>query len=219
VAAGSQYRLDRDDLIERLRAQRDFLTRSARAFDDGAEDEAVRLAATIRVLLYDTPGPTTSLLTHLGVKDRITYVDTASPIDPRNLAPTPGLVMMRMSNEGASYVPVLDNFSGQHSHPNKPFRAWWEDPVTKDGHGNYFSRKDYILTAANKEGGAHVDHSLDARYQALARDNALGWMSFTPADDQGKPFDRNPAYASVRQIAFEVERTFAQHPLKLGLAS
>jgi hypothetical protein len=30
--------------------------------------------------------------------------------------------------------------------------------------------------------------------------------------------EMNPAYASVRQIAFEVERTIRQHPLKLGLS-
>lgn len=36
--------------------------------------------------------------------------------------------------------------------------------------------------------------------------------------EEGKPVEHNPALPSVRQIAYEVEQTIRQHPLKLGLS-
>jgi hypothetical protein len=128
--------LDRTDLIDHLKRQKAFLGRSSHAFDAGAEDEAVRLATVIRVLVHDTPN-STSLLTHLGVKEQLTYVDTAERINPANLLPTPGLIMMRMStDEGGRYVAPLDNLSPSRIHPNKSFKRWCEDPVTKDKEGS-----------------------------------------------------------------------------------
>jgi hypothetical protein len=45
-----------------------FLDRSARSFDDGHEDEALRLATTMRVLFHNTP-LSTSLLKHLSMEN------------------------------------------------------------------------------------------------------------------------------------------------------
>lgn len=217
MSGGGRYRLTRADLVEHLRDQIAFLHASAKAFDAGSEGEAKRLATVLRVLLHDT-SRSASLLGQLGLKEKISYVDTASPINPRNLLATPGLVMMQMSSEeGGSYIAPLDNLSPERVQPNKPFPDWWEQPVTKDSGGNLFSRKDYVLTASNKEGGAHVDHSLDAAYADLTKNNALGCVYSTGAGPE-QPMDRNPAFASVRQIAYEVEQTFKQHPLKLGLS-
>lgn len=218
MASNRTYQLDKSDLVEHLKRQISFLERSAHAFDEGSEDEAVRSATVLRVLLHDT-GSSTSLLKRLTVKERLSYVDTAESINPRNLAPTAGLVMMQFSSDaGGSYIAPLDNLSPTRIKPNRPFKPWWEEPVTKDGQGNLFSRRDYVLTASNKEGGAHVDHTLDAAYVALVRDNALGW-TYSLDEGTDQPMERNPAYASVRQIAHEVDRTLRQHPLKLGYHS
>lgn len=215
MAGGAGYELTRSDLIEQLREQLSFIAASGQAFDQGSEGEAKRLAVTIRILLHDT-GVSTSLLAHLGAKDRISYLDTSEPINPANLAATPGLVAMQMSNEGMTYVARLED--GPTTPPRwVPFQKWWEDPVTKDSHGELFSRKDYVLTMSNKEGGAHVDHSLDARYADLTRNNSLGWVIETHGE-AAKPVEHNPALPSVRQIAYEVEQTLRQHPLKLRLS-
>jgi len=163
--------LNRDDLIDHLKRQMAFLERSAQAFDDGAEDEAVRLATVVRVL---------------------------------------------DSSEGGSYVAPLGDLSPTRIRPNRPFDPWWIEPVTKDQAGALFSRKNYVLTASNKEGGTHVDHQLDAAYSALSKDNTLGW-AYTLDEEASRPLDRNPAFASIRQIAYEVEQTIRQHPMKVGL--
>lgn len=202
----TKYQLSHDDMVEHLRDQMSFLRMSADAYDAGSESEAKRLATVIRVLFHDTNN-STSLLTHLGRKAGLRLTDSAEPINPRNLLPTPGLVMMRaQSGVGGSYVPPLDMLAPPRQKPPKPFDNWWTDDVTKAPDGKLYSRKDYVLTTSNKEGGAHVDHRLDSAYNDLARNNAFGMM-YEETGAAPMPFERNPALASVRQIAWEVEQT------------
>jgi hypothetical protein len=104
------YSLTHDDLVEKLRQQVGFLERSARLFDEGNEDEAIRLAQIIRVLLHDTSG-SHSLLGQLGVKETINYLDTSEPIDPANVLSTAGLAEIKVESGPAetigSYVAPL----------------------------------------------------------------------------------------------------------------
>ena len=199
-SAMADYKLGREDLLELFREQLEFLEWSAESFDSGFEGEAKRMATAIRVLVHDTR-VSHSVLTQLEVKSSIKYLDTAEPINPKNLATTPGLVIFRMGSEGASYVAPL---SDRHLEPSvKRFDEWWTEPVTKDEHLALFSRRNYVLTLSNKEGGAHVDPTLDASYAALTRGNSLGWVHSTSESGEHLPLG-SPALASVRQIAHEL---------------
>lgn len=194
-------RRSRAELLELLGENREFLERSARAFDEGYEAEAKRLAVVLRVLLHDTH-QSHSLLRQLGVKDQLTFLDSAEPINPRNLVPTPGLVLMRMTatvqgGKGDYVAPLgMDrHFGVRHVH----FAGWWNDPVMKvDG---TWSRKELVLALSNQEGGAHVDPSLNQRYDSLARHNGLGHRMGAP--DSTEPFVGNVVAIAVRQIAYE----------------
>ena len=201
------YTQTSEDLRQHLQDSVQFLAASSAAYDDGAEGEAKRIATTIRVLVHDTRA-STSLLGQLGVKTLIQYMDTSNPIDPSNLLGNNGLVMIRMTNTSGSavgtYIAPLDN------RPLPPrevaFPAWWSTKVTKDTHGNLFSRRDFVLALANKVGGVHVDPTLDASYVALTRHNSLGWTwarETHEGRDEGD-FEGNVAYASVRQIGHEM---------------
>ena len=66
-----------------------------------------------------------------------------------------------------------------------------------------------MLKVADTEGGAHVDPALDPMYAALARENALGFVYHVNADE-ARPLEGDPALASVRQIAYEVDRTLSR---------
>src|SRR3954465_14733121 len=55
------------ELQVHIARQLGYLRRSARLFDEGDRDEAIRIAVTIRVLLHDT-GVSTSLLSLAGSK-------------------------------------------------------------------------------------------------------------------------------------------------------
>lgn len=190
-----------DRLVQHLTDQLEFLRRSAKGFDDGFAGEACRMAVTLRTLLHNTK-QSYGLLTQLGVLTATTlFVDTSMPIEPGNLLPTPGLVLMRLVAGGeGTYTPRLDE--GPLPTRLVAFDTWWTDAVTKYGEGVLQSRKNYVLTLANKEGGAHVDPSLNEEYEALVTNNALGFQ-FSIGEDAFEDFRGNPVAASVRQIAHE----------------
>lgn len=201
---------DRAVLLKNLSESEEFLNPSARSFDSGYEAEAKRLAVTLRVLLHDTP-QSHSLLRLLDVKKKMQFTDTAEPLNPANLLPTPGLVMMKLVVGGeSSYVAPLEMLSPPRINPPADFEPWWNKDVTKDKDGNLWSRKSFVLTLANKEGGAHVDPDLNQMYEALVRDNGLGWRATTP--DGIQPLLGSPAAAAVRQIAYEVLDTLRRYP-------
>jgi hypothetical protein len=197
------YHLTQDDFAEQLRLRVGFLRRSAEAFDRGLEDEALRLALEIRVLFHDTPnGSSKSLLGQLGEKAGLRLLDSAAPIIPDNLVPTPGLPIGQLSATEAKWVAPLGN---RHRTPTKkPFGPWWTEPVTKDDRGKLFSRSDYVLNIANKQ-AAHVDPVLDGVWTALLKDNTLGWTVTSPMSENLAML--SPVPACVRQIAYEVDET------------
>ncbi len=200
------YKQTKEELLEHLRAQIQFMKLSSKSFDDGFEDEAKRLAVVIRVLVHDTRN-STSLLTLLGKKD-IGFYDSSVPYDPRNLLTYNGLTMMRIStSEGASYVAPLDNGPPSRSRTRKiSFKVWWDGVfVIKDKYGKTLTRKDLTLSVANADGGAHVDPNLDETYSNLTRFNSIGWKFFNREVEDS--FKNSLVLPSIRQIAHEVLKT------------
>lgn len=206
------------ELWDVFHEHRTYLRSSAASFDAGYEPEAKRMAVSLRVLLHDTP-QSISVFKQLGLKDSWTFDDTAGPVNPRNMAPTTGLVMMRtqITNGAAEgmYVALLAEGSPSPSLAPIRFSGWWMNPVAKLDNGDTWSRKDYVKELANKEGGAHVDPELTAAYETLALHNGFGWSAGTSPDD-GQPFGGNAVHASVRQITYEllltIERELSNTP-------
>ena len=194
------YELTRADLEERLHDQLSFLSASGEAFDGGATPEAVRLAASVRVLVHDTHN-SLSLLSQLGLKEEVEFLNTAPGIEG---LVTPALTTVEVWTNGKLHFrPRLSDLSFEPT--RVPFDEWWDMAVIADQDGIPFSRKSLILALANKEGGAHVDPELEPEYAALSRSGSLGWVIV----DRGgsRPLLENPVPGSVRQIAYEVEQT------------
>ena len=152
-------------------------TRAATAYDTGVESEAKRLATTIRVLVHDGRRPSRSLLTHLGVRDRLPWTDTGLGV-LREAALTIGsglcITQMDPATGESRFAALLGNLPPERIHPGAAFADWWRDSVLTDADGTEFSRKDLVLQVANKDGGAHVDATLPTDYAALTRDNSIG---------------------------------------------
>lgn len=186
---------------EKLREQLGFLSRSCAHFDAGHESEALRLATGLRILFHNTRH-SRSLLVQLGLengemlsssrghgnwKDYFAErIDINSP-QPVSMRPLLGDKFVRL--------PVSD---------------WWSSESVFVHEGDSYSRRKIILSAANKDGGAHVDPQLEAYYQILCEgryaSGITGNLEYSgePPFPQGVTiYPSNAHLALIRQFAHE----------------
>lgn len=198
-----------DDLIDRLKEQLGFLKESCKAYDNGSENEAKRIALSLRILLHDTKN-SESLLKQLAIKDTIMFLDTALDYNENNLVQSSCLTYMRAFSNGknpsAKVIPLLGEYICFHTQSNyKNFSDWWNSVVIDD-RIQKFTRKDLILSTANTDGGSHVDPELPKDYHNLTRNNSMGCILYIRGVK--KPIN-DFCLASIRQIGFEIDLTFS----------
>ena len=202
-----------------------FLRRSAESYDAGEHAESKHLALHIRIMLHDTRQQT-SLLTHLGIKERLPLLDTA-PAEP-----PPGVIQMdfglcdcRMTTGTPGRVEFrapLGQRADDRAYPPACFADWSSRPVLNDTQSNDFSRSDLVLGVANQDGGAHIDATLKPAYAALTRQHSHGFGQADPGEPNtaaltfafeggtqapqpdAEPVSNSIALASVRQITHEL---------------
>lgn len=196
------------ELEAHLQAHLGFLQRSADAYDSGFEDEAKRLAVSIRVLVHNTKS-SQSLLTQLQRTSTMFY-DTCPAFDPRNLATFQGLVALNLGTT-KKYVAMLDRLPMKKI-PKTDFMFWWNKVVFVDKDRNQLTRRDLVLSVADQDGGAHVDPALNETYASLSRLNSLGWMISEAGTQRPMP---GPEHAAVRQIAHEVLKSLKPGYVKM----
>jgi hypothetical protein len=191
--------LTTEDLAEHLAEQTAFLHASCDSFDRGFDAEAKRIATVARVLVHDTQN-SHALLGLLGKKN-IYFFDSAPPLDPNNQMTESPLLMMGTGKD--NYLAPLDS-GPSFAHRWRPFDGWWDDPIFRDSQGRTLSRRELVLTAANQDGGAHVDPALNETYADLGKNNSLGWRVYDASG--GKPMS-GAVKAAIRQIGHEILRT------------
>ena len=95
-----------DELFNQFIEQIQFIIRSSRAYDEGYEDEAIRLAQSIRILLHETRR-STSLFSIIGLYD-INIHNTCANMNPVNMWPeTPLLLLTTDEKLGFKYISPL----------------------------------------------------------------------------------------------------------------
>lgn len=148
------------DLVAQLKRQLIFLKNSVAAYDAGYTEEAVRIGVVIRVLCHDTSN-SVSLLQHMGQKATLKLVSTAKTMPPHLLADMDFVEFMAGMTFGndLTYTPVAADS------PTIACPTWWTEPVFLRDRVTY-TRQDVVLSAANKDGGAHVD-APNAKLKAL----------------------------------------------------
>lgn len=186
------------DFQEHLKKQLGFLQRSCASYDAGHKDEAVRVATTIRVLIHNTKA-STSLLKHLNATT-INLLSTTPEPSAQTLSFV-GLGMMRIGGGKSEYYPQL----GDGPPVNKfiPVSKWW-DQVVIVLNGQRISRKDIVLAAANKDGGAHIDSKLTAEYEALAKNGAVGSFVYQTEGPRVEAPIQDAHLVSLRQLGYEL---------------
>jgi hypothetical protein len=179
------------DLRAQLKRQLDFISRSCDSFDRGYADEGIRIAVALRILLHDT-GRSTSLLTLLGAKV-VPLLSTVSEIFARAVfADSTGFLKID-SHGKSSLVPKLDQARLNYFVPRN---VWWNQLVYVRGEIR-IRRRDIILTAADKDGGAHVD-------PVLTREELRsgGWSAID-ADGQETRIEQQQ-FIFLRQAGYEI---------------
>lgn len=172
-----------------------LLRKSAVAFDEGDEDEALRMASDLRKLLHDHGTSSISLLKQLNIKQNMRFIDTgiypdlllkaqenlARSMGLKNVATTPGIaglveVHPQEDGTGKFAAPLCecafgpDDFIRAAYLKNSDFLTWWNKPLVESSNGKIFSRSNIVLIIANQDNGAHVDPEVDADFQDLCRD-------------------------------------------------
>jgi hypothetical protein len=203
-------------LHEKLRQTLTFLEVSSKAYDAGIEFEALRIAVCLRVLFYkpDTQRKNRAvpLVEHLNME--------ACDMLTSNTGAIPPMGYLDLILDLGSPMPVKAKPKLKAEFNLTKLCEWWEKEVVflfKET-GEVFHRKDVVLTAANKDGGAHVDSRVDAFYANLAQGEfSLGidgknlvYAGAAPFDTSKLQHGQNFHYALLRQFAFEVLAT-AQH--------
>ncbi len=207
-----------DELLLRIKA-------ASERFDQGRHAEAKPLAGHICALFHHTD-KAAAVIERLGVKDALTWVDTAGVPNPKVTCPTAGLTLMRIRSRhhGAeSYVPKLAMYppvpirtrSGERidSGSRIPFEHWWTNPVVTDAGGSQFSRKQLVLALCEQD-----DPEASAARGALRRSASLGWVVCESADVESRPLCGSPVIASIRQIGYEVLQSISEQSGNLKTA-
>jgi len=150
--------MEPDRFRAKLKEQIGFLARSCEAFDKGYEDEALRIATSLRIIFHQTQ-TSISLMAHLRLQDSQMLTSSRGHGNDKDFleyalnlgSPTPvrALPMLR-----AAFHKVSVN-------------RWWKHEPVFVHQGESHPRRRIILSAANKDGGAHVDKDLEDYYEAL----------------------------------------------------
>lgn len=186
----------------KLREQLGFIQSSCQSFDIGVETEAIRIAASLRILFHDK-GRSVSVLQYLKLKSGNMLSSPHSHNDWRDFlghkldlsSPNP-IQMYALRHNQLSETPVLQ---------------WWEGDAIFSDSGIDYTRKCIVLSMADKDGGAHVDETLERYYEVLCSGRfALGvtgnlqYAGEAPFEQGVTQYSKNAHFALMRQFAHEV---------------
>lgn len=186
------------DFKSQLRRQLGFIERSAQMFDEGHTDEAIRIAVSIRVLLHNTE-ISTGLLAHLNARDIPLASSFRDDHPDAQLLSTFGTGIV---GDKEAYMPPVWPLEPPFF---LPASEWWEQVVFIAAGMQRYSRKELVLNAANKDGGAHVEEKFNKKYHDLSNEWSRGIFVFI--DGEGE-FHYEPMLNNhltcLRQMAFEL---------------
>jgi hypothetical protein len=194
-------------LTAKLREQLRFIQRSCEAFDQGAEYEAMRIAASLRIIFHNK-GKSVSLVAHLGLSGKKMLSSAQGHGDWKDYL---GHQLNLSSPQPIRMLPLLGERFREVS-----IEDWWNNETVFVHDGQRYSRRMIILSAANKDGGAHVDGELEKYYEVLcAGEYAFGITgnleyAGEPPFPQGiTQHPKNAHLALIRQFAHETVASIA----------
>jgi hypothetical protein len=192
---------------DQLRRELGFIARSCDAFDSGVHDEAIRIAVPVRILIHETKTQT-PLLTHLKATN-ICLLSTCLDIekklaDPWHKGFSPIMFNGMGRFELGAANPYTPKLTGGMFQSQMPAEVWWNQPIFVLDRETWVTRKDVVLTAVDKDGGAHVDASLTPKYERLVRGGDLGSFVVESEQDVHEILIAGNHHVALRQIGHEL---------------
>ena len=207
-------------------------------FDNGRQEAALWIAVVLRNLLYTNPKqnpPTISILNQLQALEssyKVKFISSCLPkpksgtaiqgwafgsnihdIDISSVSVFAGLLIKTlMSDENGSPNASLLPMKGQipSACHQLSLGAWLGEEIFYDYNSHFsLTRLKTINIIAAKEGGACPSKDLPLEYDTF-NSAQLAKVYF---NNKGIPFENNPIYVSLRQIAWEVLETFKENKL------
>ena len=154
------------DLFDHLQRQLNFIRHSCDSYDRGFRDEAIRIAQQVRVMIHQTRS-STSLLTQLNAT-HIRLLTTVPPVSQNTVFWDGMSFMMATVKDNTPSFNVDAALAGGPFQKLFPVDAWWNQ-LLYVRNDIRITRRNLVLTAANKDGGAHIDPNLTAEYRELTQ--------------------------------------------------
>lgn len=176
-----------------------FIRTSCDAFDRGDHDEAIRIAVSLRVLMYPHGGQ--PLFQQLG-RPNLQLISTCPPVDEEDT--------FCFGSLSSSCIEHKDGVTRAFNEPNldsgpyrqsMPWLDWWNQLISVVG-GIKMTRGDVVRNAANKE-GAHIAPRPDAGYKSMK----AGYATFEVEHGDGVVHTlrlEDVHFSDLRQMAHEV---------------
>jgi len=183
------------DYRKHLKRQLNFIDRSCKLYDEGYEDEAIRIATTIRVIMHDTKN-STSVLQHLDSKN-INVLSQSSNI---LLGGEVFFLNMGITQSG-KFVP---NFGKGAIQSYISLDDWWNQIAFILDDSLKLTKKDIVLAAANKDGGAHVDSRIPLAYQELIKFGNPSGIDTALGNHFEEENVVNAHFTALRQMGYEL---------------
>jgi hypothetical protein len=190
----------RERLLKKFFEQLQFIQRSCEIYDKGFEDEAIRIATSLRVIFHNT-GASISLIHRLKFTGKKMLSSSKGYGDIRDYL---SWVIKLNSPEPVKTIPIKGDQFREIS-----IDEWWNKENVTFHKNKRYPRRKVILNAVNKDGGAHIDE-LDEFYEALSM--GLEGLSITgdltydgdsPFQQGVKQSSKNNHLALIRQFAHE----------------
>jgi hypothetical protein len=151
------------DFRKQLSRQITFLENSCCLYDK-CQEEAIRIATCLRVMFHTTKS-STSLLTHLNAESSQLHSTVEAIPGQRRWSPLVNMGFVVGLDSPFLATPRLDD--GTHRRFISLDEWWCQENVLSASRKANGTRRDLVLWAANKDGGAHVDDFFPDGYQKV----------------------------------------------------
>jgi hypothetical protein len=199
-------RRERREIQSALTQQIRLLATRCKDFDEGDWEEAVEIAARLRVILNPGSKSKPSILQRLDA-EKVQLLSTCEPIPEHALSADSFYRQRFVKNEEGVYYQLSPKLGTVLYKAYMPALSWWEQMIgiTANQQGRYvFRRKDVITEVANKGGGAHVASLVPESYDILSQPGGIIKVIFGSETGSEEVPIAGVHFVMLRQMGYEI---------------